>query len=170
MEIDFTLKIKYLLKKKSWAIILQYSAKIFTLLLISIFCNILNISSVYGESQPKKEANPQAQPQAQRKTVLDFKEELNLTREQEERIKRVIEGFQKKERELTEKMRVLDGEIRKLLEENGDIKEIEKRLKELFQLRAQVVIEEIKAGREIDKVLNAEQREKWRKIRKGEKP
>jgi len=31
------------------------------------------------------------------------------------------------------------------------------------------VIEEIKAGREIDKLLTAEQREKWRKIRRGER-
>ncbi|GAQ94508.1 LTXXQ motif family protein [Thermodesulfovibrio aggregans] len=157
---------------------MKYSAKVFTILLFSIVCYIFSISVVYGESQPKKEANPQVQPhaqpqvqpQVQRKTVLDFKEELKLTRDQEERIKKIIEGFQKREREISEKMRLLDGEIRKSLEENGEIKEIEKKVKELFQSRAEVVIEEIKAGREIDRVLNAEQREKLRKIRKGEKP
>jgi Spy/CpxP family protein refolding chaperone len=140
------------------------------------------VSLVYGESQPKQEGNPQVQPkvqpqaqpmtqsQVQRRTILDFKEGLKLTREQEEKIKRIIEGFQKKKRDLTERMRVLDGEIRKLLEENGEMREIEKKVKELFQLRAQVVIEDIKAGREIDKVLNVEQREKWRKIKRGERP
>lgn len=63
----------------------------------------------------------------------------------------------------------VDGEIRRLLEENGDIKEVEKKVREFFQLRAEAVIEEIKAGREIDKLLTAEQREKWRKIRRGER-
>jgi hypothetical protein len=63
----------------------------------------------------------------------------------------------------------VDGEIRRLLEEKGDIKEVEKKVREFFQLRAEVVIEEIKVGREIDKLLTAEQREKWRKIRRGER-
>ncbi len=105
----------------------------------------------------------------QRKTILDFKEELGLTKEQEERIGKIVRDFEKKVKDINDKMVKVDGEIRKLLEENGDIREIEKKVRELFQLRATAVIEEIKAGREIDKVLNAEQREKWRKIRIGGK-
>ncbi len=105
----------------------------------------------------------------QRKTILDFKEELGLTKEQEERIGKIVRDFEKRVKDINDKMVKVDGEIRKLLEENGDIKEVEKKVRELFQLRATAVIEEIKAGREIDKVLNAEQREKWRKIRIGGK-
>jgi cell division protein ZapA (FtsZ GTPase activity inhibitor) len=105
----------------------------------------------------------------QRKTILDFKEELGLTKEQEERIGKIVRDFEKRVKDINDKMVKVDGEIRKLLEENGDIKEVEKKVRELFQLRATAVIEEIKAGREIDKILNAEQREKWRKIKVGGK-
>ncbi len=105
----------------------------------------------------------------QRKTILDFKEELGLTKEQEERIGKIVRDFEKRVKDINDKMVKVDGEIGKLLEENGDIREVEKKVRELFQLRATAVIEEIKAGREIDKVLNAEQREKWRKIRIGGK-
>lgn len=106
----------------------------------------------------------------QRKTILDFNEELKLTGAQEEKIKKVIDGFERRTREFQWRMAKLDEELRKLLEEEGDIKEIEKRVNEIFNLRARLVVEEIKAGREIDKVLNEEQRKKWKDIRRGGRP
>lgn len=104
-----------------------------------------------------------------RKTILDFKEELKLTKEQEEKIRKIISEFEQKVRQINERAVKVDREIGELLEKDAEMKEIEKKVKELFSLRAEAVIEELKAGRAIDKLLNEEQRKKWREIRRGGK-
>ncbi|MFH7835453.1 MAG: Spy/CpxP family protein refolding chaperone [Candidatus Aenigmatarchaeota archaeon] len=104
-----------------------------------------------------------------RKTILDFKEELKLTKEQEEKIRKIISEFEQKVKGINERAVKVDREIGELLEKDAEMKEIEKKVKELFSLRAEAVIEELKAGRAIDKLLNEEQRKKWREIRKGGK-
>jgi len=110
----------------------------------------------------------QVQPQViQRKTILDFEEELRLSQEQVYRIERIIRDFEGKVRGINEKIAKLDREIIELLEREGELKEVERKVKELFSLRADAVIEEIKAGRAIDKLLNEEQRKKWKEIRRG---
>jgi hypothetical protein len=70
-------------------------------------------------------------------------------------------------RPLLEKLITLDKELKELLEKEGDLGEIKKRIKEIYSLRAEMVINEIEAGRKIDKVLNKEQKEKWKQIRRG---
>ncbi|MEM3688208.1 Spy/CpxP family protein refolding chaperone, partial [Saccharolobus sp.] len=105
-----------------------------------------------------------------RKTILDFKEELKLTKEQEEKIRKIISEFEQKVRQINERAVKVDREIGELLEKDAEMKEIEKKVKELFSLRAEAVIEELKAGRAIDKLLNEEQRKKWREIRRGGAP
>jgi len=104
-----------------------------------------------------------------RKTILDFKEELKLTKEQEEKIRKIISEFEQKVKGINERAVKVDREIGELLEKDAEMKEIEKKVKELFSLRAEAVIEELKAGRVIDKLLNEEQRKKWREIRRGSK-
>mgnify|MGYP001626171168 CR=1 FL=1 len=130
--------------------------KIFKLFIVILFLSHFFLSFIQAQT-------------VQKKTILDFKDELKLTKEQEEKIRKIVNGFEGKVKGFNEKMVKVDGEIRRLLEEKGDIKEVEKKVREFFQLRAEAVIEEIKAGREIDKLLTSEQREKWRKIRRGER-
>lgn len=110
----------------------------------------------------------QVQPQViQRKTILDFKEKLRLSQEQVYRIERIIRDFEGKVRGINEKIAKLDREIIELLEREGELKEVERKVKELFSLRADVVIEELRAGRTIDRLLNDEQRKRCREIRRG---
>jgi hypothetical protein len=52
-----------------------------------------------------------------------------------------------------------------LLEKEGDLGEIKKRIREIYSLRAEMIFNEIEAGRKIDKVLNKEQKEKMKLIR-----
>jgi len=82
-------------------------------------------------------------------------------------IKKIIDEFETKNRPLLEKLIALDKELKELLEKEGDLGEIRKRIKEIFSIRAEMILNEIEAGRKIDKVLNKEQKEKWKQIRRG---
>jgi len=110
---------------------------------------------------------PQGKPEVVRKTILDFRDELKLTEDQVKSIKKIIDEFETKNRPLLEKLIALDKELKELLEKEGDLGEIKKKIKEIYSLRAEMVINEIEAGRKIDKVLNKEQKEKWKQIRRG---
>jgi hypothetical protein len=125
-------------------------------LVISLF-----FSDLYAQSQPQPQV--QAQPQIQRKTILDFKDELKLSEAQVKSIKTIIDELEKKNRTLMDKFLVLDKELKELLEKEGDLG----RIKEIFSIRAEMIFNEIEAGRKIDKVLNKEQKEKWKQIRRG---
>jgi Spy/CpxP family protein refolding chaperone len=123
------------------------------------------LSDLYAQAQPQPQS--QAQPQIQRKTILDFKDELKLSEAQVKSIKTIIDEFERKNRTLMDKFLALDKELKELLEKEGDLGEIKKRIKEIYSLRAEMAINEIEAGRKIDKVLNKEQKEKWKQIRRG---
>lgn len=105
-----------------------------------------------------------------RKTILDFKEQLGLTAEQEVKIAEIISRLEKKLGEIRERVTKLDSDIRRLLEEEADLREVEKRVNEVFSLRARAVMEELRAAREIDAVLTQEQKAKWKNIRRGGRP
>jgi peptidoglycan hydrolase CwlO-like protein len=124
-------------------------------LIISLF-----FSDLYAQTQPQPKE--QTQPQIQRKTILDFRDELKLSEAQVKSIKKIIDEFEGKNRSLLEKFLALDKELKELLEKEGDLGEIRKRIKEIFSIRAEMIFNEIEAGRKIDKVLNKEQKEKWK--------
>ncbi|AEH22788.1 hypothetical protein TOPB45_0686 [Thermodesulfobacterium geofontis OPF15] len=132
--------------------------KTFGLVLILVISLVINAYSQEGG----KGAGGSVQG---RKTILDFKQELKLTEDQVKSIKKIIDEFETKNRPLLEKLIALDKELKELLEKEGDLGEIKKRIKEIYSLRAEMVINEIEAGRKIDKILNKEQKEKWKQIR-----
>jgi len=108
----------------------------------------------------------QTQPTKRVYTILDFKDELKLSKEQVEKIRKIIDEFEKRARPLREKIVAQDREIRELLEREADLKEIKGKVKENFSLRADLLIMDIEAGRKIDGVLTPEQLKKWREIRR----
>lgn len=103
-----------------------------------------------------------------RKTILDYRNELNLSDNQVEKAKKYLSSFEKECQELRTKLRSLNQEIRSLLEKEADIKEIEDKIRESFEIRADLVIAEIKTGRKINKTLTPEQFAKWKEIRTKE--
>jgi len=129
-------------------------------LVISLF-----FFDLYAQAQPQPQS--QAQPQIQRKTILDFKDELKLSEAQVKSIKIIIDEFERKNRTLMDKFLALNKELKELLEKEGDLGEIRNRIKEIYGIRAEMIFNEIEAGRKIDKVLNKEQKEKWKQIRRG---
>ena len=137
----------------------------FVIAILSLVISLFFLFDLYAQAQPQPKA--QAQPQIQRKTILDFKDELKLTEDQVKSIKKIIDEFETKNRPLLEKLIALDKELKELLEKEGDLGEIKKKIKEIYSLRAEMIFNEIEAGRKIDKVLNKEQKEKWKQIRRG---
>ena len=100
------------------------------------------------------------------KTILDFKDELALKPEQVEKLKKIIDDFEGSAQPLLSKIVSLNKETRELLGKEEDLAKIKPKIKEVFSLRADLVIMEIEAGRKIDKVLTKEQLAKWREIKK----
>jgi len=98
--------------------------------------------------------------------MLDFKDELALKSGQVDKLKVIIYDFEKTAQLLRSKIVSQDREIRKLLEKEAALSEIEPKIKEVFSLRADLVLMEIEAGRKIDRVLTPEQLTKWREIKK----
>jgi Spy/CpxP family protein refolding chaperone len=121
----------------------------------------------------------QQTPQPQIKTILDYKEELKLTKEQIEKIKAYFFDFQRETQEMTKKLNTANSEILKIIEqgtekrENFKITEVEAKIREAHQIRADMAIAEVRTADRINRILTAEQFEKWKKIlkegRKGEK-
>jgi peptidoglycan hydrolase CwlO-like protein len=85
-------------------------------LIISFF-----FSDLYAQTQPQPQPKEQTQPQIQRKTILDFKDELKLSEAQVKSIKTIIDEFERKNRTLMDKFLALDKELKELLEKEGDL-------------------------------------------------
>jgi len=92
---------------------------------------------------------PQEKSQVARKTILDFKEELKLNDDQVKSIKKIIDEFEKNNKPLLEKLIVLDKELKELFEKEDELSEIRKKIREIFSLRAEMVFNEIEAGRKL---------------------
>ena len=104
------------------------------------------------------------------KTILDYKKELNLNKDQEEKIKAYLFDLERELRELKGKLASVNSEIRQLLQQGAKkqgslkLKEVEAKIKESYQIRADMAIAEIRTAEKINRVLTPKQFEKWKKI------
>ena len=128
--------------------------RFFLLLILSWMVFFLIVTPLYA--QPRRMV---------RKTILDYRSELNLNDNQVKKIKKYLAGFEKKSQELRTRLRLLNQEIRSLLGKEAGIKEIENKIRDSFKIKANIVIAEIKAGRHINKTLTSKQVAKWKEIR-----
>jgi hypothetical protein len=64
-------------------------------LIISLF-----FSDLYAQTQPQPQPKEQTQPQIQRKTILDFKDELKLSEKQVKDIEKLLQGYFKRRKNL----------------------------------------------------------------------
>ena len=109
----------------------------------------------------------------QLKTVLDYKKDLNLSQNQAERIKSYLFDLEKELRDLRLKLVSDNSEIMQLLQQGGEkqgslkLKDVEAKIKEAYQVRANMAIAEIRTADKINKTLTRKQFEKWKEIVKG---
>lgn len=98
------------------------------------------------------------------KTIFDYRAELNLTDDQVKKIREHLSALEKEVRVLRARLTIADVDLQSLLEKEGDITEIKKKVKEAFDIQASIRIADIEAARKINGVLKPEQLKKWREI------
>ena len=104
-----------------------------------------------------------AAPQAI-KTIFDFKSELNLTDAQEKQIKDILIDLNR-ELQLEKAKHTIAGiELQDLVKQEADLDRIRSALDREAALRASMTYADLVATRKINKVLSAEQLQKWRSI------
>jgi len=128
---------------------------------------LLAFSPLFAQTQPQPKE--QAQPQIQRKTILDFKDELKLSEKQVKDIEKLLQGYFKKEKEFADKIRERERRLNELLSHGGEMREVKKLAKELYCLRGELWAEELETAKKIDDTLNDEQKRKWRELRVGKR-
>jgi len=129
-------------------------------LVISLF-----FFDLYAQAQPQPQS--QAQPQIQRKTILDFKDELKLSEKQVKDIEKLLQVYFKKEKEFADKIRERERRLNELLSHGGEMKEVKRLAKEIYCLCGELWGEELETAKKIEDMLNDEQKRKWRELRVG---
>jgi len=140
------------------------SSRYFFIVYIITFL-LLGFSPLFAQAQPQPKA--QAQPQIQRKTILDFKDELKLSEKQVKDIERLLQVYFKKEKEFADKIRERERRLNELLSQGGEMKEVKRLAKEIYCLRGELWGEELETAKKIEDMLNDEQKRKWRDLRVG---
>lgn len=111
----------------------------------------------------------QAQRKGKVKTIFDFKAELKLTDEQEQKIKTILTDLNKDVQVKRAKLVIVNSEIEELLKKEGDLAEIKKKLDEFFSIQSSIKYSDIEASRNINKSLTPEQFKKWKDIQAAER-
>lgn len=110
-----------------------------------------------------------AQNPPQPKGILDYSKELGLSQKQVEAIRNAINSFEAKARENISKQQAIANELNNLLKnENFNMDLVAKKIREIYQLRADLDIANIETARKINSILTPEQRKKWQEIRNRE--
>ena len=111
----------------------------------------------------------QAQRKAKVKTIFDFKAELKLTDEQEQKIKTILTDLNKDVQVKRARLVILNSEIEELMKKEGDLAEIKKKLDESFSIQSSIKYADIEASRNINKTLTPDQLKKWKEIQAAER-
>jgi len=111
----------------------------------------------------------QDQRRAKVKTIFDFKAELKLTDEQEQKIKTILTDLNKDVQVKRARLVILNSEIEELMKKEGDLAEIKKKLDESFSIQSSIKYADIEASRNINKTLTPDQLKKWKEIQAAER-
>ncbi len=128
-----------------------------TVLVIAVFLMV-----GFGTAFAQQAEEPRQQQAV--KTIFDYKADLNLTDDQVKKIREQLSALDKEVRVLRARLTIADVDLQGLLEKDGDINEIKKKVKEAFDIQASIRIADIEAARKINGILRPEQIKKWREI------
>ena len=137
--------------------------------IIAILSLVISLFFFDLYAQAQNQPQVQAQPQIQRKTILDFKDELKLSEKQVKDIEKLLQVYFKKEKEFADKIRERERRLNELLSQGGEMKEVKRLAKEIYCLRGELWAEELETAKKIEDMLNDEQKRKWRELRVGRK-
>jgi len=117
--------------------------------------SILNHSSAQEATQPREPV----------KTIFDYKAELGMTDDQAKRIREILTALERETRVLRAKFTIVDVEVQKLIEADGDLGLINTKIREAFEIQASIKMADVEASRKINAVLKPEQLRKWHEIK-----
>jgi Spy/CpxP family protein refolding chaperone len=115
-----------------------------------------------AQAQQTQSSQPQGQPQV--KTIFDYKKELGLTDDQVKKMQDHIAAMNKERKPLGERVAASNKELATLIDKQGDMGEIRKKVKEVYDTLATMRIADIEWNRKIMAVLKPEQVKKWREL------
>lgn len=125
------------------------------LFLVMVFVAVSVSVFAQGEKEQKQKIN---------KTIFDYKSDLKLTDEQVRKIKEYIIAFDKDNRVKRAKLTILDADLRTLFEKEADMNQIRPKVKEAYDIQADMRIADIETARKINSVLTPAQLKKWKEI------
>ncbi len=108
-----------------------------------------------------------ADPTTTKKTIFDYKAELNLTNEQEQEIRQILAELNREAQLAGAKLTVLKFELEDLIQKEDEVELVRKNLIEEAELRASIKYADLAATRKINNVLSAEQLLKWRSFQEA---
>ena len=108
-----------------------------------------------------------ADPTTTKKTIFDYKAELNLTDQQEQEIRQILAELNREAQLAGAKLTVLKFELEDLIQKEDELELILKNYIEEAELRASVKDADLAATRKINKVLSPEQLLEWRSFQQA---
>ena len=103
------------------------------------------------------------------KTILDFRQELELKTDQEEAISRELSQLRQNSKASRQKALQLSGEAKSLIDKEAPLESIRAKLQELANLQVESQMLDLATVRKLNKLLTPAQLEQWTAIRAREK-
>ena len=98
------------------------------------------------------------------KTIFDYKSELRLTDDQEQRMRQILVNLNKELQVERAKLTILSYDLDELIRKEADLDQIKRTLHQEADLRASIAYADLAAGRQINGTLTSDQLNKWRQI------
>lgn len=138
----------------------------------SVALNLFVALGLWGLSyaaQPPAPAPAPAAPAQQRqptrgRTIFDYKDELKMTDKQETEIRTILANLNKDQRLSNARLVIIDSELEDLINKEGDLELIRRKLRDAYDIQISIRIADIEASRKINRVLSPDQLKKWRGI------
>ncbi len=136
--------------------------------LIFAFCLILVLGFAFGSFAKEVSLDEDVVSKADVcDKYIGLKSKLNLTDEQAQKIKNIKTNFGEKNASLIKERNRISKELREILKaEEPDFGAVEAKVKELQNVRTEIMLNKLRSAKEAQKVLTAEQKEKLKEIAK----
>ena len=135
----------------------------------AIGSNAASSSQVADPQASRTMAATQPAGKTTKRTIFDYKAELALTDEQEQKLRQILAGLAKQVQLLRAKLTVTNSELQDLVRQEGDLELIKDKLREQAGLRASLTYADLVATRNINQVLTQEQWTAWRQLQAAAK-
>jgi Spy/CpxP family protein refolding chaperone len=100
----------------------------------------------------------------QKTTIFDYKKELKLTDEQEQKIRQLLLDLSKQLQIEQAKLTLAHADLEELLKKEAELEKIKEAVNREAAIRATITYADLAAGRHINAVLTPAQLKQWREI------